>query len=305
MFVVPGFTAPLVSLFLALQPPVSVQGATACPTPVEVASRLERLLAPGSAGVEPDRAQLRAVADGVRIELRRPDGGLVGERTLALGPSCDDLAEALAVVVVIWELPLRPGRVPPLEPVAVPAPVPDLQAQARKEARAAGRWHFEPGAAFQALLPGVVPGVLIEGVVRDTTRRWGARVAFGGAWWSDAALGPGQVSWTRTTMGLGLMRGWSGARLFVDLRGQVLAGALVAAGHGFDQMTTAVTFDAGAGAGLRAGTRLGRRFGIWVDAGVTYWPVDQQIQVDGVPEMVGATRFETAVSLGGTFLGDR
>ena len=307
MLTVPGLATLLFSLWLAPQPPVSVLGGTSCPTPVEVEGRVARLLAPGSPGVEPDRVVLRAVPDGIRIELRRPDGAVVGERTLATGasPSCEDLAEAIAVVVVIWELPLHPGLVPPpLEPIAVAARTSAVAVQAHTGAPAPARWRFEMGAAFQTVLPDVVPGVLIEGVARDTTSGWGARLALGGTWWSDAALGPGQVSWTRTMLALGVIRGWSRPSLFADLRGQVLVGALGAAGRGFDETATSLAFDGGVGAGLRVGAWLGRRFAMWVDAGVTYWPIDQQIGVVGVAETLAAPRFDGAVSLGGTFVTD-
>ena len=221
---------------------------------------------------------LRAVPDGIRIELRRPDGGLVGERTLATGSSCDDLAEAIAVVVVIWELPLRPGSVPPLELIAAEARTPALAVQAPVADRATARWRLELGAAFQTLLPDLVPGLVIEGVVRGATGGWGARLALSGTWWNYAALGPGQVSWTRTMLGLGFIRGWSRPSVFVDLRAQLLAGRLMAAGHGYDQVATSMAFDPGAGAGLRAGAWLGRRLAMWVDAGVSYWAIEQEIR---------------------------
>jgi hypothetical protein len=142
-------------------------------------------------------------------------------------------------------------------------------------------------------------------VARRRSGNWGARLALSGAWWNDADLGPGRVSWTRLTVGVGLIHGWSGSRLFLDLREQLLAAALVAAGSGFDQGMTPVAFDPGAGLGLRAGTWLGQRLRLWADAGVAVWPLDQQLQVQGVAGTVGTARLEAALSVGGTIVSAR
>ena len=82
----------------------------------------------------------------------------------------------------------------------------------------------------------------------------------------------------------------------------MLAGRLMAAGHGYDQVATSMAFDPGAGVGLRAGAWLGRRLAMWVDAGVSYWAIEQEIEVAGLAQALVVPRLDAAISLGGTFV---
>ncbi len=70
------------ALVLALGDPlVRVEGDATCPTPNQVAERLERLLPDRPADMAPDRARLDHRGAGVRVELRRgADATLVGEK---------------------------------------------------------------------------------------------------------------------------------------------------------------------------------------------------------------------------------
>jgi hypothetical protein len=292
---------------LVADPLVHVEGTCVCPTPGEVAPQIERLLSAGPSGGPPDRAWLDGGPDGVRLRLTSPDGTLIGERSFARERSCADLAEAVALVVAIWEWPLRPGMVPPPElSLSASGGAPPKRAIDDAALAGARSWRFEVGAAFQEVAPGLVPGVLVEAIIRGAGGRWGARLSLGAASWRDVALGAGRASWSRATGGAGLVREWSGRRLFLDLQAQASMAALVAKGQGFDEDQTRVAFDPGVGLGIRGGAAWAGLFRTWIDVGVTYWPVGQKLRADLGPAgppgpTADVARFEAALSVGGSF----
>lgn len=308
---------------------VRVGGASACPRPEEVEARLERRLPARPAGVEPDRATLDVAAGQLRLVLVRPDGTVVGEKRLDPKASCADMAEAVAIVIAIWERPLRAGGVPPpdlpaenRESSASAEARPERSGPAPAEARAEAvverpaspdrpeppvdvgarpPWRFEIGAGFETVFPGGMPGALLDATLRSRAG-FGPRIAFGGAWWNEAELGVGHVSWTRLTASLGLIHGWAGSRFFLDLREQFVAAALVARGRGYDMTQTKVAFDPGIEAGLRSGVALSSSLRLWVDVGLAFWPVPQELRVEGFAQTVDAAAFTGVLSIGGTFL---
>jgi hypothetical protein len=354
-----AFTS-LTALLLALGADglVRVDGTCVCPEPVDVATRLERLLPARPIGIEPDRASIDLEAGLVRLVLARPDGTLVGEKRLDPKASCEEMAEAVAIVIAIWERPLRPGLMPSLPAVesnddsagrgspkvsasgaaaeqVLPSDLTDNGSSAGVEGvernsdagRAHGArvarpplgeepatsgkrsarspWRVEAGAAFQAIVPGATPGAILEGIVRRSPAGWGPRVALGAAWWNDASLGAGEVSWTRLTAGVGLIHGWSGSSVFLDLREQFVAGIIVARGRGFDQTQTRSAFDPGFEAGIRSGVVIRGLWRLWIDAGFAFWPVPQELRVEGFENTVRAASFSGALALGGSFLSTR
>src|SRR5204862_2746315 len=116
---------------LTLMAAVTVEGTTTCPDPAAVSERLAALLpaAKDSAG---DVALLAAEGDGVRIVLRHADGSAGGTRTLDGRHSCDELAEAAAVIIAAWQndggvddrrlAPTAAAPALPRTPPAAPAP---------------------------------------------------------------------------------------------------------------------------------------------------------------------------------------
>jgi hypothetical protein len=347
-----GITPLLVTtLSASALPLVRVEGDSVCPTPEQVAGQLARFLPARPPNIDPDDVRVDADAAGVRVALRRADGALVGERTLEVNASCADVAEAVGIIVALWEWPLRPGLVPRLElpppptdgtrakaatnippappkilpappaappppappPTAAPPPAPPTAVATRaadtSESTSAAttplavaRWHVEAGAGFREVFPDLRPGVLLEAALRKQTAWWGARLTLGGAWWSSATLGPGQVAWTRLAAGLGLIHGWSGRHLFLDVHEEVLAAVLVAEGRGYDDPRRRQAFDPGVGLGLRAGIVTGG-VRIWIDGSGAWWPIQQRMGVGNVSGTVEAAPIEAALSIGGTFAG--
>lgn len=305
--------ASLVALLIAVaaDPLVRVEGAVTCPTPDQVAGHLERFLPAGSPDVATDIAQINAVPRGVRVALRRADGTLIGEKSLEREASCAEMAEAIGIVLAMWEWPLRPGLAPQID-AAVPAGdrpqvagLPSTRLAVSPPSQSEGRWRLETGVGVRGLLPGPQPGVLLEGVVRNRAGGWGARLTLGSAWWRDTALGPGRVSWTRLAAGAGVIHGWSSRRLFLDLHEQLLAGAFLTAGHGYDQTRRPMAFEPGLGLGVRGGVSAGGLVRMWADVAVAWWPVKQSLRVEGLDAVVDASPFEVSVTIGGTFLSSR
>jgi len=208
------------------------------------------------------------------------------------------------------EAPRAPAAAPvppPSPPAATSPPTAGIAARpagASESTNAAGADHFrfEAGAGFRALLPDPRPGLLLEAALRKRAGGWGARLTLGGAWWSHTTLGPGQVSWTRLAAGLGLVHGWSGRRLFLDVHEELLAAALFAEGRGYDESLRRKAFDPGVGLGVRAGISMGG-VRLWVDGGVAWWPIQQTLGVGNVKGTVNAAPFEGALSVGGSFRG--
>jgi hypothetical protein len=340
---------------------IRVEGTSGCPTAAEVTAKLDRLLPLRPPGVEADLASIDVDSGVVRLILARPDGTVVGEKRFEPKASCADMAQALAVVLAIWERPLRPGLMPPLDPsivaeargpeqgsspseptppastVATESAVANVpRATAGSDAANAERrsrlasvdrsmpeaspdrkepgssppsgnalWRFEGGAGVQATLPSAAPGALVEGTLRRTAAGWGPRIALGGAWWNEEGLAVGQVAWTRLTGAIGLIHGWSSPRLFLDVREQFVAGILVARGRGFDETHTRAAFDPGIEAGVRAGASVGPFFRVWLDVGLSYWPIPQELRVEGIDQVIEAAPWSGALSIGGTFLSVR
>jgi hypothetical protein len=295
----------LVILAVAADPLVRVAGTASCPLPAQVAAEVERLLPPRPPDVAPDLARVDTDAGGVRVELRRADETLIGEKTLARKASCAEMAEAIGIVLAMWELPLHPGLVPPVDPPpALPAPAASL-AVAPAADSSPGRFRFELGAGIRALLPGPVPGAVVESVVRHRASGWGGRLSLGGAWWTAADFAPGQVSWTRAAVGLGAIRGFQGSRWSVDIHGQALAAALLAAGTGYDESLRPVAFDPGAGLGVRAGFLAAGAVRMWAELAVTWWPMRNRLQVQGIDRRVDVASLEPSLTIGGSFLTSR
>ena len=262
-------------LLVAVEPFVRVEGSSGCPTPAEASRQLTRFLTTPAQAVgrgadvaaETHVASVDAVSGGVHLRLRRLDGTVLGDKVLALEASCAQMAEAVAVVLAVWELPLRPGLVstfdqsaaqatsfrtsvvgaPPAgvgavaaagtsrgtQADAVLATGTDVAAARRREA-----WTVELGAGFRELVTELAPGALRDGIARSPDGAWGPRLTLGGAAPTDRDLAGGRVWWTRVSAGAGLIhRLWAGSRSFLEAHEQVLAAAFVAGGHGYDRST--------------------------------------------------------------------
>jgi hypothetical protein len=88
-----------------------VEGAGSCPRPEQVKARLDRIAAEGDHVVE-----LHRLDDRLQVRLLDSRGDVVGERDLIGKSSCEELAEATAVLVSAWTIDVPALELPVLEP---------------------------------------------------------------------------------------------------------------------------------------------------------------------------------------------
>jgi hypothetical protein len=255
---------------------VEVEGATACPSPAEVARRLGPLLpdlpsGDRSSDAPGHRARLANVDGTLEVELFGPADEALGTRRLTGGDSCAGLADAAAVVIAAWEAELQPVAPPALS-----------LGPALRASRA--RWEVAGGFAASLALGGapvVAPGGIVEGSF--AARRWrglAVRAAVVGEGARDLALGPGAVSWTRAlAVGVGPRYRLVARAARFDFHVEPLVAWVHVAGAGFPTDLGADGVDAGIGGGVRASLQLGPS-AFWVGVSAAAWLRRQRVHVD-------------------------
>src|SRR5450432_1014800 len=141
---IPAFAVPLVVVTLA-SGAFEVTGDSTCPTPAEVARRMDELLPSPTAANATGAARVVVTRNGtaLRLTLLGANANELATRELQASGSCEDLAAAAAVVVGAWWADLNPHLTPTmrLPAGALPAPssplhdVPLLRATAEPPSR--------------------------------------------------------------------------------------------------------------------------------------------------------------------------
>ena len=292
-----------------------VRGDSRCPAPEEVARRLRPLLP--ADGELPTAAWLEiadVVADddptaGKQIEVRMSTGTpprTLGVRRLTVPGSCDEAAQAVAVVAASWTAsylspaPLWSDETPPVARPEVGAQATDAQAPALSraqpprsapagEARAAGS---DAGRAPLALAVGATVGVaaaasgtaapFVSAELDLSPRRAvSARLLVMAAGARTIELGSGQVAWRRLVAGAGIAATWGTPAVHLQIGSDVLAGATFMEGRGFAENASTTSFDAAIGPWVRAGARLAAApVTVWVGAQGLAWAREQRVHVD-------------------------
>jgi len=274
----------LAGIVVALAGALEVQSEVDCPSAHAVVDRLGPLLNDGAP--TGDRARVLADPAGVRIELRGPAGDLVAARSLSPG-RCEDLAEAAAVAIAVWEGQLRSPSPSPLRLPRPPAP---------------RRLGFEVAAAAAAALAGgdaAFGGALALALGRRGGRFLG-RLELVGLSTREEVVGGGRASWTRAWAAVGPLVRFRPGRYLIDLHAEALVALLYARGVGFTATRTAYDVDPGIGAGGRAALRLGtlRLFAGVAGAG---WLRPQTLLVGGSGATRDVPRLEALFVLGIAF----
>jgi hypothetical protein len=202
---------------------VSLVAGETCPAPVDVETRVRAIL-----HLSPEQALTEGFVverheAGLYVALRSSDSTLIGERTLPTAGSCDELAQAAAVVLAAWLTHVHPdfaGELPPPspEPATIepeqpepPAPAPAVTPPPPVTPRPAAR------AAAHRLHVGVgVGGDLVQGAASPLSPAAWLGAAYGAEVTGfavsvralftlsrDEPLGPGQVRWRRWPLGIG------------------------------------------------------------------------------------------------------
>ena len=307
-------------VLLLAHPMVTVSGTATCPDPAEVAERLRRLLPDAAEGTSPDRAVLSTEGETIRIELRRDDGGLLGERHLSASASCRDLAAAVAAVIAAWEAEFRTAMAPspefnrqsaPIHLLPAPRLPPPHAPSPRQEPPPAPPPpelppppppppHPLPPPAPPFLPPSAVfdlgagaglswasflaPTLALQGTGSPAGWRWGLRAALQVDWLRTSPIGLGNARWTRAEFQAGPRFRAGGGRLRIDLHAEALLAAAVAAGSGYPNDLSDFGMDVGAGAGVRA-LLCGRRHAFWLEIAASGWPHRTTLRIEGIPSM--------------------
>jgi hypothetical protein len=311
-------------LLLAVDPGApDVRGAGRCPSPEEVARRLRALVL--SENALPAGAWLEIVApaptdvreDGSELEVRLMTGApprLLGARRLSVSRSCDEAAQAAAVVAASWMAnyrsppPLWFGAAPPPRPAA-PTPRTEVSsAPLSAEVHTDGARAADPSLAVGAALglaaatAGTSAPVLIAELDVRRQSAFRARLLVMGMGARAIALGSGEVAWRRLMAGVGVARSWGTPAAHLQLGGDLLAGAAFISGRGFAENASTTSFEAAAGPWLRAGARLAAvPVTVWVGAQGLVWARAQQVGVDGVVSRDTLPRLDLLVGAGLTW----
>ena len=266
---------------------VEVVGSGDCPSVAEVTRRLDEMT-PARAGESAPghRAQLSRVEGAVRVELLSARGDRLGERDLAAGDSCSDLAGAIAVVIAAWEADLDPRLAARVSLPAPPSPPPSPSAVVVQVQPATLRRPpaFDVGLALLASLSGgqLAPGARVGGWVAPAGSRLGLGVSMSGVTTRAEAVGPraDAARWSRVAFAAGPQARFRAGRTTLDAQLQALAAVLRVEGVGLttNQAATAAQL------GMAAGVHVGRWWGNarpWIGVDLLLWPGRDRLEIAG------------------------
>jgi hypothetical protein len=269
---------------------VVVEGSSTCPTPAAVE---ERLLALQPAGAGPEVARLTSEGGELRVTLVRVDGSEAGSRTITGQHSCDELADAAAVVISAWQLEAvareRLPAPPPPPPVVVAAPAP--------AASSPWRWELGAGAGAGWSGPDLAPAALLLASVGGERLGLTARAQVSGN--RPAVLPAGSAAWRRALLAVG-PRVRFGGRALTEAHTGVGLSWLSITGRGFADARHHDDFVAGLEGGLRlAWNRSGAR--PWLDACAAFWPSRSLVYEEPDQRSKALPRLEFLLTLGLSF----
>jgi hypothetical protein len=283
----------LVPLALTLLGPVvlgqaiDVRSDTFCPSAEQVGERVRQILDLKGRHID-ERALVMREAGSLRVVLRGADGRDVGERVLSADAGCEDLAQAVGVVLATWISDVHPEYVATLPSTEVtpgatdakpPSPTPTPTAHAEGEPAAdtsatlpthdSAPAQDGPTQAPRRLEPGLGVGVGLSGpraaatvsvVVAWVPAGSGVGLAASATVASprEQPLADGKLQWWRWPATVGLVLRTPAARAIVDV---TAGGALAWAhlnGRGFPSTSSADDFTLGAFASVRIAYATGR-----------------------------------------------
>jgi hypothetical protein len=264
---------------------VDVRSDTACPSAEQVEERLRQILDLQGKHVD-ERAVVTRETGSLRVVLRGADGRDIGERVLSAEAGCEDLAQAIAVVLATWISDVHPefvGALPPTQAPpgaaqgAAPSALPPIRTEREpvKDTAATSTEHDNapadggPAAAPRWIEPGLGLGVGLSGPRAAATASllvaWVPAVSGVGLAASATIASPreqpladGKLLWWRWPMTAGLVLRTTVARTIMD----VSAGGALAWAHlngsGFPATSSADDFTLGAFASFRIAPARGR-----------------------------------------------
>lgn len=307
--------APLLIAFQSL-----VAGET-CPAPVDVEARVLHILQLPAEQALTEGFVVERHEAGLYVELRSADGAVIGQRTLPAEGSCDELAQAAAVVLSAWLSDVHPdfaGALPPApaaepapepaaepapapvpEPVVAPVPVPPPLPAPSAPPAPPRRLELALGAGGDASELGVALAAFLVADYAPPSRGLGLTAIASGIWPQREGLGTGFVQWRRWPMGIGPSLRVSSR----DVRWDISAGPSVAwlhfEGSNFDRTSTQDAVDWGAFLAVRAATR-GRQAGVFGLANAQLFPRESGASArgEGGPWFLRVPSFNLGLAVG-------
>ena len=260
----------LAAFWLAVEPTMTLQSDTACPSAEAVDDALVGL----GLGEKVPAAfvKIHAEPTGLVIELGWPDNPQAQYRRLTVDGDCAAKARAAAVVVAAWlgSLPTTTLSAPVVERMDAPG---------KPSASRAARWSL--GLGMGAGTSGdldVAPALVLEGT-RQVSSRVGLAVTAFATGPRQRTVGPGTSHFVRPTMALiGRILLPVGAA-HVGLDAGLAGGLTVAWGTDYPTNDTQHAFDWGPVGGLRMLVGAGR-VRPWLAARLMYWVRPQRLRYD-------------------------
>lgn len=305
--------APLVFAFTSL-----VAGET-CPAPVDVEARVRAILHLAAEQQLSEGFVVERHEAGLYVELRSADSTLIGQRTLPAEGSCDELAQAAAVVLSAWlsdahpdfagALPPapepipepEPGPAPPTPPVVASKPAPQPALPPAPPPRRAPSRRLKVGVGVGAELSGesFAPVALVTLAFMPVASGWGLSSLLGASSSRDLALGPGQVAWRRWPFGVGPSFRVISANLSFEASAGPALAWLHLNGSNFARSEAQDGLEWGGLLQLRAENR-GARWGVFGLACAQYYPADSGAYASSSTEQWFAPvpRFSVGLSVG-------
>jgi hypothetical protein len=309
--------APLVFAFTSL-----VAGET-CPAPVDVEARVRAILHLAAPQQLSEGFLVERHESGLYVELRSADSTLIGQRTLPVEGSCDELAQAAAVVLSAWLNDAHPdfaGALPPAtppepEPAAsptprrelpvLPKPAPTTPAPSPVRPPSGPSRRIEVGVGVGADLSdeSFAPAAFVVAGFVPVESGLGVSGVLGASSSRQLSLGPGQVAWRRWPFGVG--PSFRAVTPSVGL--EVNAGPALAwlhlDGSNFARSSAQDGVELGGFLQLRAFNR-GARWGAFGVACVQYYPRDSGASASSPDEQWFAPvpRFSVGLAIGAWLL---
>jgi hypothetical protein len=285
-----------------------------CPAAAEVEQRMAPLLGAGTAARTSDVATIKHAPDGgLSVSLDDRDGRPIGDRRFPRGGTCGDQAERIAVTLAIWEAQIHPEitlRLDRLSPEAVaPAPTTPADLTTRQLVPPAvvvpavpTTLSLGPSIAGDWQSGAWVPAGRAELGLGRGDSRWRARLAAIGVGRHTQDVAPGQASWWRAALALGVDHDLArGRRWALVLGGGVLGGVVSVAGSGYAVNRASRSLDGGAEVRARGEWRPGP-VRPWVGVSVVGWLRRQNLDLQGAASASILPRVEPMVGLGADFV---
>jgi len=289
---------PLVIAFQSL-----VAGET-CPAPIDVEARVRSILHLSAEQELSEGFVVERHEAGLYVELRQADTTLIGQRTLPAEGSCDELAQAAAVVLSAWLSNVHPdfaGALPPApapapvaepvpepEPTAAPPPATPPRVPVAAPAPAAPPppsppRHFDLalGAGADLVSSGsfALAGVLVAGYLPP--RGIGLSGFAAVSWPRQERLGPGTVDWRRWPVGVGPSLRVATSGIAWDVSVGPALGWLHFSGSKFQRSSSQDGFEWGGFLDLRVASR-GRHSGVFGLGNVQLFPGNYGASANGL-----------------------